>query len=137
MARTLTLFDDESGLSFLVGFDRWDLDRAQFRYVISCGSETLAVGSDLRMGSGAEPIEAQALEALLGFLSAYAEAVEHETRTGGVSDNADLFPPTMRDAAYTIGSDGFAMLAESLARPEPEFAPMAKPDLDDYAGFAR
>ena len=111
--RRLTLDDPESGLSVSVEFDRWDLDRAQWHYVISAGGEVLAEGSDLRDGAGS-PCEARALATLLGFLSAYAESVSWEARTGRESENASLFPESLRAAAEIVGSDGFAMLAESV-----------------------
>jgi len=117
-ARTLTLSDTESGLAISVGFDRWDGDRAQFAYDIVCGSQSLASGSDLRLVALDPPSEARALESLLSFLGAYAEAIAYESRTGSVSDNADLFPDSLRAAAETIGADGFWMLGESVREPE-------------------
>ena len=113
--RTLTLEDSESGLTFAIAFDRWDLDRPQWSYRVSAGDEVLAEGSDLRGGSASVPCEAKAMADLLGFIGAYAEAIEYERRTGSESDNRDLFPATLADAADAVGSDGFAMLAESVA----------------------
>lgn len=112
--RTLTLDDPESGLTVAVSFDRWDMDRPQWAYRVSCGGELLAEGTDLHGGAAAAPCEARALADLLVFLSAYAEAVEYETRTGTSSDNRDMFPDSLLPVAEAIGSDGFAMLAESV-----------------------
>lgn len=112
--RRLTLEDPESGLSFAVEFDRWDGDRPQWHYVIAGAGETLAEGTDLRGGSASAPCEARALGDLLSFLSAYAESIEFEQRTGRESENGSLFPDSMRAAAEIIGADGFAMLAESV-----------------------
>lgn len=114
MARTLTLSDGDSGLDVSISFDRWDLDRPQWLYRISAGGDVLAEGTDMRGGSGDSPCEARAMETLFGFLAAYAEALEYETRTGSESDNSDMFPDSLRSAAETIGSDGFFMLAESV-----------------------
>ncbi len=114
MARTLTLSDGDSGLDVSISFDRWDLDRPQWLYVISAGGEVLAEGTDMRGGSGDSPCEARAMETLFSFLGAYAEALEYEQRTGAKSDNSGLFPDSLRSAAETIGSDGFYLLGDSV-----------------------
>ena len=114
-SRTLTLQDPESGLTFAVAFDRWDMERPQWHYRVSGpAGEIFAEGTDLRGGCASVPCESRALADLLGFIGAYAEAIEYERRTGSESDNRGLFPDSLADVAYQVGSDGFAILAESV-----------------------
>ena len=109
----LIVEDTSTGLRASVSFDRWDGDRAQYRWTLGTIGypDDDTSGDDLRMGSGAEPTDAEALHALLGFFGAYAEAVEYQQRTGTASDNAHLFPESLRDLAYGLGSDRLAMIA--------------------------
>ncbi len=79
--------------------DRYDGDRCQYRYEISAtGGETLATGSDLRSGSGADIDLVDTLRSLLSFLGAFLES-------GETGENSDLFPPACRaiDGDYVSG----------------------------------
>lgn len=107
---TLTLTDNDYPFSASVQFDRWDGDRAQYRYHLTMGGAS-ASGDDLRMGALREPTLGEAMRALLDFLGAYAESAEYAERTGGEPDNLDLFPPELRAPVLTIGADTLAMLA--------------------------
>lgn len=54
-----------------------------------------------------------ALGSVLSFVSAFAEAIEFETRTGCESENSDLFPDTMREWAHQ-NSDEITDMAMQL-----------------------
>lgn len=114
MSSNLTLTLAQDNYAFAVEFDRWDGERAQFLWRVIVDGETIGYGDDLRLGSLKDPCEAEALETLLTFLSAYAESVNYSGGHDGA--NVGLFPESVRPLAQAIGSDGFAMLAESLAR---------------------
>lgn len=114
MNPTLTISAEEIG-SIGVKFDRWDGSRAQYAWRIEVGDHAWA-GTDLRMGDSSTLSCAEALASLLTFLSAFAESVAHTMRTGIDGDNLDLFPHGLRDWAYAVGSDEFAMMADDLTR---------------------
>lgn len=59
-----------------------------------------------------------AVRTLLSFLTAFAEAVEYETRTGREAENSNLFPTFLKEWA-TQNSDELAMLEWELT-PEDE-----------------
>jgi hypothetical protein len=109
----LTISTEEIG-SIGVRFDRWDGSRAQYAWRIEVDDQVYA-DTDLRMGDSPTLNYADALASLLTFLGAFAESVEYTMRTGIDGDNMGLFPPGLREWAYAVGSDQFAMLADDLS----------------------
>ena len=113
MNPTLAISATEFG-SISVTFDRWDGDRAQYTWRVEVLDQVYE-GDDLRMGSGQMASCAEALHSLLDFLGAFAEAVRHSMGNYDYeSENLDLFPEEMRDWAYGVGSDQFAILGDDL-----------------------
>lgn len=121
---TLILDDAvNSGLTASVSFDRWDGDRPQYAWhitITAAPEDQLCevTGTDLRLGSCSQPQDAEALETLLTFLSAYCEAIQYERRTGQESDNRRLFPEALRPWANATDPDAVTMLAQELYRNE-------------------
>jgi hypothetical protein len=113
----LTISDEEFGL-IGVKFDRWDGSHACYKWTVEVGGR-IYEDSDLRVGASDHLNDTKALVSLLGFLSAFAEAVEYDRRNDArESENGDLFPEELRDWAEQIGSDGFSMLADNLGDDE-------------------
>jgi hypothetical protein len=128
-APRLTIEEPEAGFAASVRFDRWDPAdpaRAQFEWRIwdltsRTGSPGFdCSGADLRLGSGADPNEAEALAGLLDFLGAFAEAVQHERRTGSRSEGSSLFPDGLRPLAEGLDSGALSLTAEALRGREEE-----------------
>lgn len=113
MNPTLTISDEQIG-SISVQFDRWDGPHAQYKWEIVPAGRGPFKGSDLRMGASSTTTHAQALASLLGFLSAFSEAVGYSRRTDHISDNLDLFPDELQEWADAVGSDQFSLLADDL-----------------------
>lgn len=75
--------------------------RQQYAYTItdiSIGREYAY--NDLHSGVGARVDEPDAMDTLLSFLGAAAEAYRHNLATEDKSDNSDLFPEWVMEAAY-------------------------------------
>ena len=78
-----------------------------FRWSIDFADGTEHSGDDLRCGAmGAD--ECEMLGTLLSFLEAAGESYGYTVRTGRVSDNSDLFPPSIMEWAY-VNSDEISM----------------------------
>lgn len=97
-----------------VEFDRYDGDRIQYRYEITCDGETLASGDDLRSGSGEEINLAKILGSLLTFASAAVESFDYGDSPNDRDSNASLFPRRCVEALAGIGSDQLALDAEEV-----------------------
>lgn len=90
---------------------------------------------NLRSGCGGFLSPVEAFGAFLGYLDAFAEAVEFETRSPFKSENSDLFPSFMQEWAvdnhYEIS---FASL-ELIADPELNSAAVNHDLIEDYMGY--
>lgn len=107
-----TLTIEQDGARYSVQFDRWDGDRPQFHWTIECDGIT-ATGNDLRLGAATMVSEGEALHSLLGFFSAFAEAVAY-SRGDRESDNLNLFPESLQGLAGALSADEVYLLANSL-----------------------
>jgi len=72
--------------------------RDVFRWYIDLADGTEYSAADLRSGCQGCTTQ-EAFGTLLAFLDAYAEAIAWKERTGRDSENADIFPPGMRQWA--------------------------------------
>ena len=83
-----------------------------FRWSIDFADGTEHSGDDLRCGAmGAD--ECEMLGTLLARLGAAGESYGYTVRTGRVSDNSDLFPPSIMEWAY-VNSDELSMARYAL-----------------------
>jgi hypothetical protein len=62
------------------------------------------VADDIQSGIGGGTVE-EGLRSLMSFLSAFAEAIGYEDRTGRKSENSDLFPKELREWAHQHNND--------------------------------
>ena len=91
-------------------------DSVVWSYVVEDSEHReLARGEDLRSGVGDDADAIRAMEALVGFLSAAADAYSASTR-GRASENADLFPEPIMEWAHAHADD-IAALAMDLEQP--------------------
>jgi hypothetical protein len=88
-------------------------DRVVWRYVIEDATHReLVRGEDLRSGSGDEVDPAKAMETLVSFLAAAAEAYR-ASMSGRASEHAELFPEPVMEWAY-VHDDDLASVAVEL-----------------------
>lgn len=102
--------------SLRVEFDRFDSWNGAPQYLYWIRDHTgaeLAHGADLRLGGGKAPNDIAALEALISFLGAAAEAHAYELHGGRASDNRDLFPAAATEWAHAL-DDELSMAGEEL-----------------------
>lgn len=82
--------------------------RTRYRYYIDTPAASVE-SDDLQSGCCGGTLRS-GLESLLGFLGAFAESVQYESRTERKSENADLFPASLAEWAVQ-NSDELGMLA--------------------------
>lgn len=95
---------------------RVSLDPSDLTWYIDLADGTEVSGGDFHhpyMRQEPSDYIREAMGAFLCFLSAFAEAIEYEFRTGRPSDNRDLFPRNLREWAY-LNSDEIGMLSYDL-----------------------
>lgn len=122
--KPLLTYSDESFGSVGVRFDRWDGEHAVYEWeivpidVTPTGPNPAFRGSDLRLGASDKASDAKALATLLGFLGAFAEAVDYSRHIREYVDNLELFPEALQDWASGVGEDFY--LLEEYIDPEVE-----------------
>ena len=77
--------------------------RTRYKYYLD-GPGLEISGSDLKSGVGGGTL-AQGMATLCNFLSAFAEALSYQERTGRESDNADLFPAEVAEFARLFSDE--------------------------------
>jgi hypothetical protein len=85
--------------------------RTRYRYYID-GPNWSYSNDDIRSGCQGGSLQ-EGLSSLLSFLAAFAEAVWYKERTGGYSENAQLFPKRLQSWAVE-NSDELSMLSIEL-----------------------
>lgn len=98
------IYETDEGVAVSVEFDRYDGHQKRYKWRIYDHDQgsTLAEGDDLAIGSGGDQ---EALRALIGFIGAWAESIDHEERTGGKGENSDMFPRSLHDDAMSDWGD--------------------------------
>jgi hypothetical protein len=111
-------FTPDRFVTFTIDFDRFDCEnfhtghgRWQYTTTIVVDGETILTDSTLRSGTttanNPPPGLGEMLASFLTFLSAFAEA-------GAASENADLFPASIRETVDAIGADALTTWADDI-----------------------